>query len=388
MERLGTEGDRRLPRETRPDAPKKQNAKKRERGINENYARELMELHTLGVDGGYSQQDIIEVAKCFTGWTIADPRGYRKAAAAEINGTDDKRMDRIQRAIGVPDNVESGEFYFNPNWHERGPKTVLGQTIDEGGIKDGLKVLDILVTSEATAKFIAKKLAVKFVSDEPSDALVNRVADAFHRSHGDIKTTLRAIFTDEEFFAPENYRSKIKSPFELAVSSVRALGGDTNGGRGMFAMLRKLGEVPYGYQAPTGYPDKAADWVNTGALLERLNFAVALSSNRVPGTRVDLSGFAAPTQQASLDKAIDKILGGDIRPATRESLERQLSQPLPEVKVADEDDADAIPETEMAMDAGSRKRGKQRNILLPATGDPQVFKVVSLVIGSPEFQRQ
>ncbi|MCE7963471.1 MAG: DUF1800 family protein, partial [Acidobacteria bacterium ACB1] len=240
-----------------------------------------------------------------------------------------------------------------------------------------------------TAKFIAKKLAIKFVSDTPSDALVGRVADAFHKSHGDIKTTLRAIFTDAEFWAPANYRSKIKSPFELAVSSIRALGGDTNGGRGMYAMLRKLGEVPYGYQAPTGYPDLAEDWVNTGALLERLNFAVALSSNRVPGTRVDLRTFAAPTKQAMLDAAINKILDGDIRPATRASLEKQLAQPLPEVKAPENDpEESADPETANDIAGPQVRRKNQKALLLPASGDPEVFKVVSLVLGSPEFQRQ
>ena len=220
------------------------------RGINENYARELMELHTLGVDGGYTQNDIIEVAKCFTGWTIADPRGYRRAAAATIKGTEDDRMDRLQRQAGVPDDVESGEFYFNSRWHEGGAKTVLGQKIDEGGIKDGLKVIDILVDQPATAKFIARKLAVKFVSDNPSEGLVSRVADAFHKSKGDIKTTLRALFSDKEFFAPETYHAKIKSPFELAVSSIRTLGADTNASPAMVAMLNKLGEVPYGLPGP------------------------------------------------------------------------------------------------------------------------------------------
>ena len=139
-----------------------------------------------------------------------------------IQGDEDRRLTRLQRLAGVPDDLESGEFYFNDRWHEKGTKYVLGQKIDEGGVKDGLKVIDILVESPSTAKFIARKLAVKFVSDNPSEELVKRVADAFHRSHGDIKTTLRALFTDKEFFAPENYRAKIKTPFELAISSVRA----------------------------------------------------------------------------------------------------------------------------------------------------------------------
>ncbi len=357
------------------------------RGINENYARELMELHTLGVDGGYTQKDIVEVAKCFTGWTIADPRGYRRAAASMIKGNEDQRIGRLQRQQGVPDDVDSGEFYFNPRWHEGGTKTVLGQAVNEGGMKDGLKVLDILVNSQATAHFIAKKLAVKFVSDKPSDALVSRVADAFHNSHGDIKATLRALFTDKEFFAPENYRAKIKTPFELAVSSVRAIGAETTGGPPMLAMLNKMGEVPYGYQAPTGYPDMAEDWVNTGALLERMNFAIAIASNRIPGTRVDLRSFEGKDKSQVLDKAVSMILNGEISPATRAMLVKQLDQPLPEVKPGKEPgDADMeVPNMRAPGQAGGQNR--QARLLAP-TGNPDVFKAVSLVLGAPEFQRQ
>ncbi|MEQ1644980.1 MAG: DUF1800 domain-containing protein, partial [Pyrinomonadaceae bacterium] len=160
------------------DAP----AAQQRNGINENYARELMELHTLGVDGGYAQKDIVEVAKAFTGWTIVDPRGYRRSAAGMINGTEEQRLARIQRQAGVPDDAESGSFYFNQRWHESGAKMVLGQKVDEGGVRDGLRVIDILVAHPSTAKFIAKKLAVKFVSDTPSEGLVNRVAEAFSKS--------------------------------------------------------------------------------------------------------------------------------------------------------------------------------------------------------------
>lgn len=354
-------------------------------GINENYARELMELHTLGVDGGYKPQDIVEVAKAFTGWTIVDPRGYRRAAAGEINGNEEQRLARLQRQQGIPDDAQSGSFYFNTRWHENGTKTVLGQKVDEGGVKDGLKVIDILVAHPSTAKFIAKKLAVKFVSDTPSDALVGRVADAFTKSKGDIKTTLKALFEDKEFFAPENYRSKIKSPIELAVSSIRALGADTNGGAQILAMLNKLGEVPYGYQAPTGYPDTAEDWVNTGALLERLNYAIALSSNQIAGTKVDLKRFEAKEKTAILDKTIDFVLAGEISSNTRASLVKQIEQPLPEVKAPNEVNDDVMVTNMRQGQAGAQ--GRQARLLKPS-GNPDVFKVVSLVLGTPEFQRQ
>jgi uncharacterized protein (DUF1800 family) len=357
------------------------------KGLNENYARELMELHTLGVDGGYTQKDIVEVARAFTGWTIADPRGYRRAAAGMIKGEEDLRLARIQRRAGVPDDIDSGEFYFNERQHDREVKTILGQKVVEGGVKDGLKVIDILVKHPSTAKFIARKLAAKFVNDKPSEALVARVADAFSKSSGDIKTTLRALFTDKEFFAPENYRAKIKTPFELAVSSIRAVGGETNAGPPMMAMLNKLGEVPYGYQAPTGYPDTAEDWVNTGALLERLNYAIAVASNRIPGTRVNLNTFEGKDRSAILDKAISEILKGEISAATRATLVKQMEQALPEVKPAVEPEDDDEAPIMRAAEQQGRNRNRQGRLLEPS-GNPDIFKAVSLVLGAPEFQRQ
>jgi uncharacterized protein (DUF1800 family) len=356
------------------------------RGLNENYARELMELHTLGVDGGYTQQDIVEVAKAFTGWTIADPRGYRSAAAREIKGQENRQLQRIQRLAGVPDDIGSGEFFFNERLHEKGTKTVLGQKINDGGMKDGLKVIDLLVGHPSTARYIARKLAVKFVSDNPDDALVGRVAKTFSDSKGDIKATLRALFSDKAFFAAENYRAKIKTPFELAVSAIRTIGADTNSGPAVIAMLQKLGEVPYGYQAPTGYPDTAEDWVNTGALLERLNFSVALASNRIPGTRVDLKRFESETKSSILEKTIATVLDNDISAATKQTLVKQIGQPLPEVKAPAETNGDL--ELSNLRGQGQQGNRSRQARLLPPSGNPDVFKIVSLVLGTPEFQRQ
>ncbi|MBK8149664.1 MAG: DUF1800 domain-containing protein [Acidobacteria bacterium] len=367
------------------DNPNQQMPQQQRRGLNENYARELMELHTLGVDGGYTQQDIIEVAKAFTGWTIADPRGYRSAAANEIKGQENRRLERLQRMAGVPDDLESGEFYFNDRLHEKGAKNVLGQKIDNGGIKDGLKVIDILVSHPSTARFIARKLAVKFVSDKPDEQLVTRVAKAFQDSNGDIKTTLKALFSDREFFAAENYRAKIKTPFELAISAIRTIGADTNGSPAVVAMLQKLGEVPYGYQAPTGYPDTAEDWVNTGALLERLNFSVALASNRIPGTRVDLKRFESASKTTILEKTLETVLDSDVSASTKQTLMKQIEQPLPDVKAPNEIDEELELSNMRGQGQGNRNRQTR---LLPPSGNPEVFKIVSLVLGTPEFQRQ
>ncbi len=366
------------------------NLQRRERGINENYAREIMELHTLGVDGGYTQKDITEVARAFTGWTIADPRGYRNAAGNTINAAQDRRMNRVARMAGIPDDIESGEFYFNQRQHDTGEKIVLGQKVKEAGINDGLKVIDILVKHPSTAKFIARKLAVKFVSDNPSEELVERAANAFQNSGGDIKQTLRAIFTSDEFYAAENYRAKIKTPFELLVSSLRALDADTNASPAMLALLQKMGEPLYGYQAPTGYPDTAQDWVNTGALLERMNFAVALSSNQIRGTRVNLKNFEATDKQEILSKAIAGVLAGEIAPNTKAALLKQIEQPLIETRLEEESDDFEISENVSMRNAAANRRNMQNrgNQLLPPSGNPEVFKVVGLLLGSPDFQRQ
>lgn len=362
---------------------------KPKRGINENYAREVMELHTLGVDNGYTQKDIQEVARAFTGWTIADPRGYRNAAATMIKGTENKKTNRLAKQMGVPEDIESGEFYFNARLHDNGEKIVLGQKVNEGGIGDGLKVIDILVKSPATAKFIARKLAVKFVNDNPSEALVEKVANAFNKSNGDIKTTLRALFTSDEFYAPENYRAKIKTPFEVVVSSLRALDADTNASPAVLGLLQKMGEPLYGYQAPTGYPDTAEDWVNTGALLERMNFAVALSSNRIRGTRVNLKNFEATNKEQILSKAIDGILEGEISPGTKASLLKQIEQPLIEPKLEEQsEDSNIMENASMPRGQGRRNMQNARNQLLPPSGNAEVFKVIGLLLGSPDFQRQ
>ncbi|HRH40607.1 MAG TPA: DUF1800 domain-containing protein [Pyrinomonadaceae bacterium] len=367
-----------------------QQQQRQQRGINENYAREIMELHTLGVDGGYTQKDIQEVARAFTGWTITDARGYRRAA--NVTGMEDKRGEQMARQMGIPANTESGKFVFVERFHDNGEKMILGQKVNEGGVNDGLKVIDMLAHHPSTAKFIAKKLAVKFVNDNPSEALVGRVADAFTKSDGDIKVTLQALFTDPEFYAPENYRAKIKTPFEVVVSGIRTIGADTNG-MGIQQMLGKMGEQLYNWQAPTGYPDTAEDWVNTGALLERMNFAVALASNRIPGTKVDLAklGTASGDKVKLLDSYVAVVLNNEVSEATKSSLLKQMEQPLPEVSMGNNNSM-AMENASMQRpnaQGGQQQRGQgQQGRLLPPSGNPEVFKVVGLILGSPEFQRQ
>src|SRR5213593_2769695 len=248
-----------------------------------------MELHTLGVDGGYTQKDVQEVARCFTGWSIIQPRGGAAAAMA---------------IMGREGRDTAGTFTFRPFAHDNGEKIVLGRKIPAGGgMGDGLAVLDILAHHPSTAKFIATKLVRHFVSDDPPPALVDRVAQTFMKSAGDIREMLKTIFSSAEFNSTNAYRAKIKRPFELAVSAVRTTGADTNGGPQLHQWIARMGQPLYGFQTPNGYSDVAENWVNTGALLERMNFALALVSNRIPGTRVDLSRFiSANSEKNAIDK--------------------------------------------------------------------------------------
>src|SRR6185503_4083253 len=280
-----------------------QGIQRRKPGINENYAREIMELHTLGVEGGYSQKDVQEVARCLTGWTLDRPR----------QGT---------------------QFMFREFMHDNGEKTVLGHKIPAGGgIKDGEMVIDILAHHPSTAKFISTKLVRRFVSDTPPPALVDRVAQVYLKSDGDIREMLRTIFTSPEFYSKEAYRAKIKSPFELAVSAIRAVGGEMNNPLMVTQFISKMGQPLYRYQPPTGYPDKAEQWVNTGALLERLNFGLALSANKLRGTTVDLKRIAPETAgkntTQTLDQAIALLLNKDVSPQTRAVLEKQMAEGVP-----------------------------------------------------------
>jgi uncharacterized protein (DUF1800 family) len=377
------------------------------RGINENYARELMELHTLGVDGGYTQKDVQEVARCFTGWTIIAPRGAGAAAQAVMNGP----MAELAR-------TKAGTFIFRPAVHDNGEKIVLGHKIPAGGgINDGLMVLDILAHHPSTAKFIATKLVRRFVSDEPPPALVDRVAQTFLKSDGDIREVLRTIFYSPEFNSQHAYRAKVKRPFELAISAVRTIGADTNGGPQFHQWIQRMGQPLYGFQTPNGYADVAENWVNTGALLERMNFALALVSNRIPGTRVDLSRLMSDTNPGTsidksklLDRLVSVIVGGEISAKTRDTLLKQLS---------DQITLPPTPRTQVALNAAPAnpfEEGFQRGILGPGFGGAQqqgqagaqqqpplqqqlarvnasnidnpLVKLAGLILGSPEFQRQ
>jgi uncharacterized protein (DUF1800 family) len=302
------------------------------RGLNENYGRELMELHTLGVDGGYKQEDVIEVARAFTGWTIESPR-------------------------------ENPEFYFDERIHDPDPKRMLGKKIKGGGIKDGEQVLDLLVKDPHTARHISMQLAEHFVSDDPPPALVARMAKTFEKSNGDIRAVMTAMIYSPEFWSRAAFRAKVKTPFELVASTTRALGADVDQPLQLAQWVSRIGEPLYQCLTPNGYSDKAAAWVSTGALLNRVNFAVALTSNKVRGAQVDISSLVGTDTGANPHLALDRVesefLAGQVSDSTRETLEKEMTEP---------------------------------RILGAKLDDPvtlvNVGLITGLVLGSPEFQKR
>ena len=245
---------------------------------NENYAREIMELHTLGVDGGYTQQDVAELARAFTGWTIRQPRR--------------------SGAFGGIDYSDAGTFFFDANRHDTGTKRILGIDLPaNGGINDALKIIDVLAKHPSTAQFVSRKLARRFVSDHLPDALVQRAAQTFTQTNGDIRAVLSVILHSDDF--KNSFAQKIKRPFELVVSAARALDLKADDVRALSAVVRLMGQGLFLHPTPDGYPDVGDAWINTGALLARWNFSLALAYNRVPRAKVDLSTLVA-SRNASL----------------------------------------------------------------------------------------
>src|SRR3984885_5743334 len=325
-----------IPRPPRP------NQGKRTSGLNENYGRELMELHTLSVNGGYSQCDGTEVAKVFTGWTIDKP-------------------------------AEGGGFKFDPRMHEPGPKFVLGHKIKPKGEGEGLEVLHRLATSPQTAHFISLKLAQRFVSDDPPPALVDRMAKTFLKKKGDIREVLEALFHSPEFWDDTTYRAKVKTPLEFVASAVRATGAEIDDAQPLVGQLNRMGMPLYGAQPPTGYSMKAETWVSSSALLTRMNFALALTSGKIKGVKVDATQLAGtssepPDAAATLATLEGSLLIGGVSKQTHDSIVAQI-------------DAAGKNGTQPKVDnkVGARK---------PAGRPPDVSTIAGLLLGSPEFQRR
>jgi uncharacterized protein (DUF1800 family) len=307
-------------------------AKKQERGLNENYGREVMELHTVGVEGGYTQQDVVQMAECLTGWTVRTPR-------------------------------KDPQFFFDDRIHAQGKKVVMGRAFGYGGEKDGEEALKMLANHPNTSKFISMELARHFVSDNPPPALVQRMAEEFSATRGDIRGVLRAMIYSPEFWSKETYRAKVKTPYELVASTARALDAEVTITLPTAQWVGRMGEPLFLCQTPNGYSDKAETWVNTGALLNRLNFALSFATDKVAGATVDLKSMlgaeAAKDPNATLAQAIDDFLGNQIGEQTRTTLIARLNDP---------------------------------QILQASLDDPvkQVNEglIAGLVLGAPEFQRR
>jgi uncharacterized protein (DUF1800 family) len=320
-------------------------------GLNENYARELMELHTLGVDGGYTQQDVQEVARCFTGWTIQKPN-------------------------------EQGLFLYRPGLHDDGEKVVLGHKIlPGGGIADGERVLDILAAHPATARFIATKLARRFISDDPPPSVIDRAASVFLKTDGSIRETLRAILTSPEFFSPVAYRAKMRSPFEYVAAAMRALNAETDADRPVLDAIGRMGQPLFGRITPDGYADRSDQWLSSGAMVARLNFAGALAANRLRGTKIDVAQLLSGVDEAKKDTVVARFIlltvSGDVSVGTRSVLEKILQSEVPVNQTA--------PVTNPAANVSVGFDAKTTSQTNPA---PYVAELVTLLIGSPEFQQR
>jgi uncharacterized protein (DUF1800 family) len=320
-------------------------------GINENYARELMELHTLGVNGGYTQKDVEEVARCFTGWTIRKPN-------------------------------EEGIFYYNPAQHDNGEKTVLGQKIPAGGgVADGERVLDILAKNPATAKFVVTKMARRFIGDDPPPMLIKRAAAVYLRTDGSITETLRSIVTSSEFFSSTAYRKKIKSPFEYVASALRATGAETDASSPVLGWIARMGEPVFGRVTPDGYPDMSTGWLSNNDLITRFNFAVALMANNIKGTKVNISKI---TPAGSEGKGLANEVAQTfliVRPsdATRNALLKLVAD-MQNEKTATTPTANAVPAnaSQWTSKPASTDNSQKRT----------AGQLIALVLGSPEFQRK
>ena len=383
----------------------------RPRGLNENFARELLELHTLGVDGGYTQDDVVEVARAFSGWAVLP-----------VGREGNRARQRLQRepAAGRLGFVVRDSFLFRADAHDAEPKKVLGKELPGGrGIEDELEVLELLARHPSTAAHVSHKLAVRFVSDQVAPALEERLAETFLATNGDIKSVLRTLAYSPEFWAPDARHQKIKSPFELAVSAVRALGADVTDPGDLVEWVSRMGEPLYAYQAPTGYPDRAESWVNTGSLLTRMNFGLSLATGRVLGIEHDLAALNQYREPASLEDALATYTGllmperdleetlEQLRPMVRDPEVLQgladtapvdgVDVPAPRRRYGQLSTPEAQAESEMASEMQNggletevaRRRMRQRMREMAASVPPSpLANVVGLILGSPEFQRQ
>lgn len=379
---------------------KKLQEKKKQGGLNENYAREVMELHTLGVDGGYTQNDVTQAARVLTGWTIAPmgENGYGSAAKKILDKVDENTLEK--RGF-----VHDGDFLFMPTRHDNGEKTVLGKRFPaNGGYEEGVELLNMLAHHPSTAKFISTKIATRFVNDNPSPVLVDKMAKTFTKTDGDIKQVMITMASSPEFWGKSALREKTKSPFELAISAARSLNAEITQPYQLYNWINKMGQRMYYYQAPTGFPDRGQYWINTGSLLNRMNFGLALATQRIPGVKINLAALNDNHEPESAEAALliycKLIMPERDVQETVKRLKPMLNDPELANKVENAA-AKATPVKTMdnmqAMQSGentdtkpaNKGFGKKANKIVTATGsNTMLAQVVGVIIGSPEFQRK
>ena len=370
-------------------------------GLNENFAREVMELHTLGVDGGYTQTDVTQAARVLTGWTIYPLGSYGYGSA--MKGL----VDRIGvNNLAQKGFVHNGDFLFTPNRHDIGEKTVLGHHFDaNGGYQEGVDLLEMLAHHPSTAQFICKKIAVRFVSDNPPVSLINKMAKTFTEQDGDIKQVLITMVSSPEFWKKDAVREKTKSPFELAISSIRGLNANITDPSQVYNWVNRMGEKMYYYQAPTGFPDRGTYWINTGSLLNRMNFGLALASQKIPGVTVNLAALndhhEPESAQAALLTYSKLVMPERDLDKTIKRLSPLLNDPQLVAKINTAINKTPAPTPAnltpvQDMTSMTNNQGAS-NPQVPAKVNAQVnnnqannmlAQVVGIIIGSPEFQRR
>lgn len=375
---------------------------KKVQGLNENYAREVMELHTLGVDGGYTQSDVTQAARILTGWTIYPmENGYASGVKNMVERMGEDNF--VKRGF-----IHEGDFLFAANRHDTGEKIVLGKKFPaNGGYEEGIELLKMLANHKSAAEFISKKIATRFVNDNPSQILIEKMSGVFLKTKGKISEVLIAMASSPEFWSKDALREKTKSPFELAISAVRSLDADIVQPYQLFTWITKMGQKIYSYQAPTGFPDKGQYWINTGSLLNRMNFGLALASQRIPGIRVNLAALNKNREPESSDAAL-LTYGRMIMPErdlsqTMDRLRPLLNDPELQKKIEDAASRNTVPQTKNTMMdedlalIGTSNQDKAENLsvrvnqarMQNAAGSNMLLaQVVGVILGSPEFQRK
>ncbi|MBU3743033.1 MAG: DUF1800 domain-containing protein [Sediminibacterium sp.] len=362
-------------------------------GLNENYAREVMELHTMGVDGGYMQQDVTQVARALTGWTV---RPLDKDGAAA----------KIMQAVGPvarlaeKDNVTEGDFLFRANRHDQGEKNILGKLYPaNGGYQEGVQVLQQLASHPSTAAFISKKLAIRFIKDTPSVQMVEQMTATFLRTGGNIRAVLVTMVNHPDFWEAGALREKVKSPFELAISAIRATGADVQQPFQINNWITRMGQRLYFYAAPTGFPDRANYWINTGSLLNRMNFGLAFATGKIPGVKLDVLALNQHHEPESAEDALQTYSSILLPERNQEANIRRLTSLLKETgleekihQAANRQPVISGDDMSEGMDANRRNDAQQKNLAdanrQPASTAGILQQVTGVIIGSPEFQRR